>query len=156
MNDEQRAASSLIAVGLGGMRAGSVALRTADAALAARPTHASNARWFVRMFVLPRRAAVARADELFWTNLNIARDEHAACDQALSALFHQHGGLAAVERLQEELGAAGYDGIRESLHAHVIAGDEAEASQTLQPTVARMRLCESRMLSAIQALAGPD
>ena len=77
MNDEQRAARSLVAAGLDGMRAASGALRAADAALAARPTSASNARWFVRMFVLPRRAVTARADELFWTNLDVARDQHA-------------------------------------------------------------------------------
>lgn len=156
MNDEQLAASSLIAAGLGGMRAGSGALRTADAALAARPTQASNARWFIRMFVLPRRAAAVSPDELFWTNLDIARDQHAACEQALSTLFREHSSNGAVMRLQEELGAAGYDGIREALHETVVAGDEAQAAQQLRPVVARMRLCESRMLAAIHGLAATD
>ena len=56
-------------------------------------------------------------------------------------------------RLQEELGAAGYDRIHESLHENILAGNEAEASQALRPVVARMRLCEARMLAAIQGLA---
>jgi len=156
MNDEQRAASSLIAAGLGGMRTASSALRTADAALAARPTRASNARWFMRMFVLPRRAAGIRADELFWANLDVARDQHAASDEALATVFREYSRHEGVMRLQEELGAAGYDGIRESLHENVSAGDEAEASQQLRPVVARMRLCETRMLAAIQALAAAE
>ncbi len=156
MNDAQRAASSLVAAGLSGMRAASSALRTADAALAARPTHASNARWFMRMFVLPRRAAAVRADELFWTNLDIAREQHAVGDDALSELFRERSGVVAVMRLEEELGAAGYDSIRESLYENVVAGDEAEASQRLRPVVARMRLCETRMLAAIQALAAAE
>jgi len=153
MNGEQRTPSSLIVAGLGGMRTASSALRTADLALAARPTHASNARWFMRMFVLPRRAAAVRADELFWTNLDVARDQHAACDEVLATLFREHTSHEGVMQLQVELGAAGYDGIRESLHENVSAGDEAEASRQLQPVVARMRLCETRMLAAIQALA---
>jgi len=156
MNEKQRAASSLIAVGLDGMRAASSALRTTDAALAARPTQASNARWFVRMFVLPRHAAAVRADELFWTNLDIARDQHAVCEHALSTLFREHSSIEGVMRLQERLGAAGYDGIREALHENVAAGGEAEASQQLRPVVARMRLCETRMLAAIQGLAAGE
>ena len=153
MNDEQLAASSLIAAGLRALRAASRALRTADAALAARPTNASNARWFVRMFVMPRRAAAVRADELFWTSLDGARDQHAVCDEALSTLFRDFARYEAVMQLQGELGAAGYDGIRESLHRNVTAGDEAQASLQLRPVVARMRLSENRMLSAIQSLA---
>jgi len=156
MNDEQQAASSLTAAGLGAMRAASGALRAADAALATRPTHASNTRWFVKMFVLPRRVTAVRADELFWTNLDIARDQHIVCDQALSTLFREHNGIDAVMRLQVDLSTAGYDGIHGSLHENVLAGDEAEASQQLRPVVARMRSCETRMLAAIQALAAAD
>jgi hypothetical protein len=135
------------------MRTGSGALRAADVALAARPTNASNARWFMRMFVLRRQTAAVRAEELFWTNLEIAREQFAECDQAVSALSREHGNLGAVKRLQEELGGVGYDRIGAALDEHVVDGDELAASRQLQPTVARMRICETRMLAAIQALA---
>lgn len=156
MNEIERDASELVAAGLSAMGVGSSALRDADAALAVKPTAASNARWFVRMFVLPRRSAGVNAVELFWTNLEIARDRFAECEVAISDLFEQHSSLAAVWRLQEELGAAGYDGIAAALKEDVAAGEEAAASLQLQPFVARMRICETRMVAAIQALAAAE
>jgi len=138
------------------MRAASTALRTADTALAARPTNASNVRWFMRAFVVRRAAANVGATELFWTNLEVARDQFAACDSTLSLVFRDHSALGVVMQLQAELGAAGYDGLRGALHEHVDADAEAEASELLRPTVARMRVCENRMLAAIQALAAVD
>ncbi len=153
MNDEQREASSLVATGLSAMRVGTGALRAADAALAVRPTNASNARWFMRAFVVRRAVANVSAVELFWTNLELARDQFAACDASLSLVFRDHADLTLVMQLQTELGAAGYDSIRQGLHEIVGAGEEADASVALRPTVARMRVCESRMLAAIRELA---
>ena len=157
MNEGQRDASGLIAAGLSAMRAGSAALREADVALAVKPTPASNARWFVRMFVLPRRTKDSvKPVELFWSSLEQARDQFESCDAMLSRAFSIHGDIPAVAALQAELGAAGYEHIRPALHAHVVSGTEADGSQLLQPTVARMRLCEARMLAAIQALAAAE
>ncbi len=153
MNEIERDASGLVAAGLSAMRVGSSALRDADAALAVKPTAASNARWFVRMFVLPRRSTGVNAVELFWTSLEIARDRFAECEVAIADLLQRHSTLPAVKRLREELDVAGYDGIAAALHENVAAGDEAAASSQLQPFVARMRICETRMLAAIQALA---
>ena len=157
MNEGQRDASGLIAAGLSAMRAGSGVLREADVALAVKPTPASNARWFVRMFVLPRRTKDSvKPVELFWSSLEQARDQFESCDAMLSRAFSIHGDIPAVAALQAELGAAGYEHIRPALHAHVVSGAEADGSQLLQPTVARMRLCEARMLAAIQALAAAE
>lgn len=154
MNEAQRDASGLIAAGLSAMRAGSGPLREADVALTVKPTAASNARWFVRMFVMPRRTkGGVDATKLFWTSLEQAREQFDSCDTMLLRAFSVHGDIPAVALLQAELGAAGYEHIKPALHAHVVAGAEADGSQLLQPTVARMRLCEARMLAAIQALA---
>lgn len=156
MNEEQRDASGLIAAALSAMRAGSGTLREADVALAVKPTAASNARWFVRMFVLPRRATGVDATTQFWTSLEQARDQFDSCDTVLSRAFSVHNDIPAVATLHDALGAAGYEQIRPALHAHVVAGEETEGSQLLQPTVARMRVCEAKMLAAIQALAAAD
>lgn len=153
MNEEQRNASSLIAAGLSAIRVGSGALRTSDTALEVGPTASSNMWWFMRAFVARRPKSNVTAVEQFWSNLELARDQFAACDAALTVLFRDHSGLAEVMQLQTELGAAGYDSIRPVLNENVEAGAEIEASQQLRPTVARMRLCENRMLAAIQALA---
>ena len=117
----------------------------------------SNARWFVRVFVLPRRTKDSvKPVELFWSSLEQARDQFDSCDTMLSRAFSIHGDIPAVAALQAELGAAGYEHIRPALHAHVVSGAEADGSLVLQPAVARMRLCEARMLAAIQALATND
>ena len=154
MNDEQRVASGLIAAGLSAMRVGSGALTSADAACAARPTNASNARSFMRVFVVRRANAGVTAVEQFWTNLELARDQFHACDAALSVAWRDHSGLELVARLQAGLRAAGYDGIGPALHENVQPGEEAQASGRLRSTVARMRLCENRMLATIQGMAG--
>ena len=156
MNEEQRSASSLIAAGLSASRVGSGALRTSDTALAAGPSNSDNVRWFMRAFVMRRAAANVTAVEDFWTNLELARDQFAACDASMSVLFRDHSGLPEVMKLQAEFGGASYDSIRPALHENVEPGGEAEASAQLRPTVARMKLCENKMLAAIQALATAD
>jgi hypothetical protein len=153
MNEEQRSASTLIGAGLSAMREGSGALRTSDTALEVGPTRSSNVWWFMRAFVARRPKSNVGAVEKFWTNLEVARDQFVACDSALTVLFREHGDLAEVLQLQTELGAAGYDRVGPALQANVEPGAEIEACEQLRPTVARMRLCENRMLAAIQALA---
>ncbi len=153
MNDERREASALVAASLSALRSSGDALRAADTALAARPTHASNARWFMRAFVVRRAAASVSAVELFWTNLEISRDQLAACDATLSTVCRSHHTLEPVIQLQRELGTAGYESIRGALDENVEPGSEADASEQLRPTVARIRICENKMLAAIQGLA---
>ena len=55
-------------------------------------------------------------------------------------------------QLQRELGAADYESIRGALEENVEPGAEADAAERLRPTVARMRICENKMLAAIQGL----
>lgn len=110
----------------------------------------------MRVFVARRAATHVDAVELFWTNLEIARDQFSACDATLSVVLRDHHRLEPVTQLQVELGGAGYDGLRSALDANVESGAEAVASELLRPTVARMRVCENRMLGAIRALAAAD
>jgi len=107
----------------------------------------------MRAFVARRAATKVDAVELFWTNLDVARDQFSACDATLSVVFRDHHSVEPVAQLQVELGAAGYDGLRSALNENVEPGAEAVASELLRPTVARMRVCENRMLAAIHALA---
>lgn len=153
MTDAPPTATTLLVGALADLRAAAGLLRAADLALADAPTDLSNVRWAVKLFVFRKRKAAADAPELFWSNLDEAQRLCQASDAALQQLFTSHGDLPEVVGLRTELDEAGYGTILPALDVRAEPGDELETSASLRPTVARMRVCEPRMVSAIQALA---
>ena len=150
---QQQIPTVLIASALDDLRAAARALAESDMALAARPSAASNARWFVRLFVLRPRTPVTNPAEVFWRNLEFARASCSAAAGSLDALYEQHGDDSVVRQLRTDLAEVDQPGIVAALHGEAVPGLEAEASQRLRPVVARMKVCEARLLSAIQSLA---
>ncbi|MGB8858521.1 MAG: hypothetical protein WCC60_04665 [Ilumatobacteraceae bacterium] len=147
-------ATAVLVAALDELRAAAGLLRDADVALSQRPTVASNARWFMRIFVMPRRTPASSADDLFWTNLERARNHCEASEAALASLVAAHGTEPVVAGLLDELKDAGHATILPALQLPDVAvGEEAEASTALKPVVARMRICEARMVQAIKTLA---
>lgn len=153
MTDAPPTATTLLVGALADLRAAAGLLRTADTALVERPTDLANVRWAVRLFVFRKRKAAADAPEQFWSNLYEAQRRCQASDAALQQLFAQYGDWPAVERLRAELDDAGHGTILPALDVRAEPGDELETSASLRPTVARMRVCEPRMVSAIQEVA---
>jgi hypothetical protein len=153
VTDASPSATALLVGALADLRAAAALLRSADAALAARPTDASNARWFVRLFVLRKRKDGADAAELFWLNLEQARGLCVTSAASLERLFAMHGDDPDVGQLRSDLAEAGHAAILPALDVRSVPGEEMETSVALRPTVARMRICEPRMVSAIQTLA---
>ena len=153
VGEQRQTPTVLIASALDDLRAAARGLAESDRALAARPSAASNARWFMRMFVFRARETVSDPTETFWRNLEFARASCTASARSLALLYEQHGDDPVVRQLRDELAAVDQPGIVSALHATAVPADEAQASQQLRPVVARMKVCEARLLSAIQALA---
>jgi len=143
----------LIASALDGLRAAARVLTQSAGDLAVKPSSASNARWFMRAFVLRQRSTAVVAADTFWSNLEFARASCAASAASLTLLFDEHAHDPLVQRLHTDLAEVGYSSIVPALHTEAMPGREAETSALLAPAVARMKVCEARLLGAMQALA---
>ena len=107
----------------------------------------------MRAFVLRQRSTAVDAADTFWSNLEFARASCAASAASLTLLFDEHAHDPLVQRLHTDLAEVGYSSIVPALHTEAIPGREAETSALLAPAVARMKVCEARLLGAMQALA---